>query len=404
MKIYKIIIIVILIIFIGAVIFIFISTENDNDNNDNVELTITSLNINNNDSEIKNSNISNNVNMTNANLNNSGLLTEDPVFGKEDLYYYRGQENPIIDIELYNDSVIFYSSVLKILKNYPSYTRLTWKSFPLLGIFPDRIYFAEALECAGEQEKFWPFLDAVVSEAGLDIRKSGQEFIDTNQSAIISADLDQNQFNDCFSEERYKELVTDMYNEAINEGIDGVPTTFVNNIKVPGVHENNLRNVVHEELKKKLMQDWKQYYDPDFNFSFIYPDTIQINKVSNPSDDLQRVDLVDKQSDNIFQIYYYKKGADERLTELKNLYNIKLIEIINIAEINQDYVYYSEQLLTMKDNSEIRSKINIEYLDSEIIDGFITVVDNISVEIWGPSSDYSTEFIKVLSIGVEVNK
>ncbi|MCH7492697.1 thioredoxin domain-containing protein, partial [Patescibacteria group bacterium] len=344
---------------------------------------------------------------TNTIAQTAQFTNSEPTFGKIGDYYFRGQQNPLLDIVFYSENLYFYESIMKVLNNYPSYTRLIWKHFPLTAFHINIENIAEALECAGEQGKFWQYIDNIgLSDAYKDVFTGIDGQTDSYFAGIdvTSIGLSQDQYSQCVLTEKYKEYVTNIYNESLVAGVSGTPSTVVNENKALGANEDDLLDVIHDEFKKKLMQNWEMYNDPDFNFTFLYPGTIQINKVSNLDDDLQRVDLVDKQSDIIYQIYYYKKGQDARLTDLKNTYDIEQVGLYYSKEINQNRVRFFEQLMTMKDGSETKSKIDIGYLDTDIIDGFLTVVDELSIEIWGPNSDFSSEFIKILSFGVEISK
>ena len=56
-------------------------------------------------------------------------------------------------------------TLLQLLAKYPTQVRLIYKHLPLDNLHPQARKFAEASWCAGEQNRFWQFHDAVYAEA-----------------------------------------------------------------------------------------------------------------------------------------------------------------------------------------------------------------------------------------------
>jgi protein-disulfide isomerase len=108
--------------------------------------------------------------------------------------------------------------------------RLEFRHFPFLGKESERA--AEALECAGEQGKFWQYHDALfAAQAG----ENRGAFSDKNLRAIADrAGLDGAALAACLDSGRYRDRVRadKLAGEAV--GVEGTPTFFINGRKVGG--------------------------------------------------------------------------------------------------------------------------------------------------------------------------
>lgn len=112
---------------------------------------------------------------------------------------------------------------------------------PLLAAFPDRIRFfyrdfpnsdesfiaAQAAKCAGEQDRFWAFHNAIYTgKYGL-----GSEAYSKYASEL---GIDVQALNDCIQSERYGDEVRADAAFAVNIGIRGTPVFFLNGIPIIG--------------------------------------------------------------------------------------------------------------------------------------------------------------------------
>jgi len=102
---------------------------------------------------------------------------------------------------------------------------------------------AEAGRCAGEQGKFWEFHDAMFADqAGLD------------HNALIEKakklNLDEKQFETCWSNEKYKTQIQQDIQEASRFGINGTPAFFINGVFLNGAQpESVFEKAIKDELE-----------------------------------------------------------------------------------------------------------------------------------------------------------
>lgn len=106
---------------------------------------------------------------------------------------------------------------------------------------------AEAVECAAEQSKFWPYHDKLYTSQ----RISGG-FSKANLARFASdLNLDQQQFASCVEARKYKGRVTAQDEEAARLGVRATPTFIINGQKLEGLPQGEgLRQIVEAELKK----------------------------------------------------------------------------------------------------------------------------------------------------------
>ncbi len=91
-----------------------------------------------------------------------------PAVTKDD--HQKGAKNPKVTLIEYSDFQCpycqqFNTSVQQALNEYSDKLMVVFRHFPLESIHPYARSLAEGSECAGQQEKFWEFHDAVFSGA-----------------------------------------------------------------------------------------------------------------------------------------------------------------------------------------------------------------------------------------------
>lgn len=82
----------------------------------------------------------------------------------------RGTQNPKITLIEYSDLQCpfcrqFHPSLLQMLKDFPD-VQWVFRHFPLETIHPQARAYADAVECASEQGKFWEMTDALYAAQG----------------------------------------------------------------------------------------------------------------------------------------------------------------------------------------------------------------------------------------------
>jgi protein-disulfide isomerase len=120
-----------------------------------------------------------------------------------------------------------YPTLKKILEDYKGKVRLVYKHFPL-SFHPNAQKAAEASECAVEQGKFWEYHDKIFENqaSGLSLEKFKQWAKELG--------LDTSKFNDCLDSGKYAQKVQADYQEGLQKGVNGTPTTFVNGQPLSG--------------------------------------------------------------------------------------------------------------------------------------------------------------------------
>ena len=132
--------------------------------------------------------------------------------------------------------------VKEMLNDYPN-VRYVFKSFPIMT----HAYAYEAAladQCAREQNKFWEFKDKLFEN---------QEKINNQTILGIAKELglNQEQFNSCFSGNKYQKDIEQSIQEAKDSGVYGTPTFFINNQVLVGPKSfDELKNAIEKEMKK----------------------------------------------------------------------------------------------------------------------------------------------------------
>lgn len=122
--------------------------------------------------------------------------------------------------------------------------RFIYRHFAILGKFS--VQAAQAVECAGEQGKFWEYHDRLFANQGAftdaKLKKYARE-LKLNVAA----------FSKCLDSGRYKEKVEGETTVAASLGARGTPTFFVNERLLVGAQPFEVfQSVIEEELRKSL--------------------------------------------------------------------------------------------------------------------------------------------------------
>lgn len=121
----------------------------------------------------------------------------------------------------------FHPTMQQAVADYPDKVRWVYKHFPLDSIHPYARKASEASECAGDQGKFWEYLDKLFE----------------NQSQIKPAylnqlagemGLNQSEFDSCLETGKFAGKVNDDYNDGLKAGVRGTPGNFINGQSIPG--------------------------------------------------------------------------------------------------------------------------------------------------------------------------
>ena len=146
----------------------------------------------------------------------------------------------------------FEDSYSQLKKKYIDTGRayLVFKHFPL-GFHPAAISSAKAVECAGDNNKFWELHDKIFQEQA----KLGQGTVQ-----FVLADIKKwaaqiglgGDFIKCVDSEKYTTQINDSVKLGLQLGVDGTPTFFINGVKVVGAQPfSEFQRVIEEALAKK---------------------------------------------------------------------------------------------------------------------------------------------------------
>ncbi len=121
--------------------------------------------------------------------------------------------------------------------------KFVFRNFAFLG--SESIAAAEAAECAIDQNKFWPYHDALYAAKVADYQKGGAEDDGSlNRSLFLkiagNIGLNVASFTKCIDANTYAALVGQEKSDATAAGVNSTPSTFVNNIEVAGPDGNSV--------------------------------------------------------------------------------------------------------------------------------------------------------------------
>lgn len=196
------------------------------------------LNGNNSKSAVANIDNTNQVDNTDqkvANVNSNPVAEEEPtptapnLTGNEIIL---GDKNAPITVISFTDFQCPYCSrwhetMAKIVKDFPGKVKWVYKHFPLESIHPYAMQSSESVECAGEQGKYWEFVNEIFANQD----KFNAEYFNTAAKKI---GLNVNKFKTCVSEGKYKEKVKADQQTGLDIGIRGTPGNFVGGYYLPG--------------------------------------------------------------------------------------------------------------------------------------------------------------------------
>jgi len=154
--------------------------------------------------------------------------------------YSIGATEPKINIVEFTDFTCPYCrqaalEIIPLLEEYKDYARLTIRDFPTNE---NSIDLAIAMRCAGEQDKYFEAYILTFTQQEL-LQETG-DLLKANLSAWAQIlDLNLTQFQTCFDERRYLNLIRQDYEDGQLLGIAGVPTHYINNYPIAGYYPAN---------------------------------------------------------------------------------------------------------------------------------------------------------------------
>jgi protein-disulfide isomerase len=128
----------------------------------------------------------------------------------------------------------------KLQKEFGDKLAIAYKDYPLsMHSFAEKA--AEATRCAGEQNKYWEYHDAIFESKKLDVANLKQQ--------AETLKLDEKRFEECLDSNAQAAAVKSDLEEAQQLGLTGTPSLFINGHFLSGAVEyNTLKDVIKEQL------------------------------------------------------------------------------------------------------------------------------------------------------------
>ena len=115
--------------------------------------------------------------------------------------------------------------------------KLVFRDFPLMQSHPEALLAAMAVNCAGEQGKYWQYHDKVFREQ----YNKGDDVIRFKAADLKKwakdIKLDSSAFDQCLDSEKYKNEVMKDKMEGEAAGVQGTPTFFINGRVMGGAQQ-----------------------------------------------------------------------------------------------------------------------------------------------------------------------
>jgi len=140
----------------------------------------------------------------------------------------------------------FDETYKQLLAAYPEKIRFVFRQLPLTSIHPEAFPAAEASMCANEQNSFWEYHDKVFENQD----KLGRELYLQIASDL---NLDMPAFEDCIITGKFKAVVQQDSDYAVNLGIQSTPTFFINGLALVGAQPiETFKQVIDMELAGEI--------------------------------------------------------------------------------------------------------------------------------------------------------
>jgi protein-disulfide isomerase len=157
-----------------------------------------------------------------------------------------GPDNAPVTIIEYSDFECTYCrgvqpALKQVLQSFKEQVRLVFKHLPL-DVHEHALSAAQAAVCAAQENKFWPFHDALFASDTLDRNSL--------EAAAISAGVDLSHFTSCLSSETSDSYVRLHMREANQLGVTSTPTFLINGRIARGALTfEQFKTIIEEELR-----------------------------------------------------------------------------------------------------------------------------------------------------------
>jgi len=168
-------------------------------------------------------------------INSVGQLVTSSVKSIEESDHIWGEINAPVQLIIYSDFACpvcaDFSPALETLKNeFGDELVIAFRHFPL-NYHQAALPAALASECAAEQGKFWDMHNKLFT-----LNQSRQMSISNFSEAARELELNEDKFNNCLDQEKYKDKVLEQVAAGEQAGVNGTPTIFINGVTLPGAY------------------------------------------------------------------------------------------------------------------------------------------------------------------------
>ena len=132
--------------------------------------------------------------------------------------------------------------IREVVAKYQNQILYIYRQYPIIN--EKSVIVSQASLCAHEQGKFWAMHDRLF------LSPSGEYSIEDLKNIAKQAGLKLEQFNNCLSTEKYKNMVLEDTQDGFTLGAKGTPTFFINGNKLSGlISKASWENLLDQLLK-----------------------------------------------------------------------------------------------------------------------------------------------------------
>lgn len=175
----------------------------------------------------------------------STFLIDIPVETDDQIFGNPGAPITIVEFNDLNclDCLKQHQVIYNLVEKNPSEVRLIWKDAPQKGLFTNINPTAHlALYCAGEQNKFWPYLQTLTA------KEKNWTQADLSATAVAQ-NINLDTWTTCLSSDKAQQKIQASINLAWDIGLREMPGIFINNQKI-----NLDKNIDLQEVLETLIQ------------------------------------------------------------------------------------------------------------------------------------------------------
>jgi len=129
--------------------------------------------------------------------------------------------------------------------------KLVFRDFPIVQIHPEALLASMAVDCAGEQSKYWEYHDKVFREQ----YNKGDDLVRFKAADLKKwakdTKLDQAKFDQCLDSEKYKSEVLKDKADGDAVSVQGTPTFFINGRVIGGAQPYPAFKTLIDDLLKQ---------------------------------------------------------------------------------------------------------------------------------------------------------